>query len=110
MQLSRASLSSSGSLRVFSGSFGGSAGLNHITVKLSTGTGARSAASPPPFCHVNVNMSHQDRSKSIKMAGFPAPAVTFRALFKPVILIAGSCRSLSEDPNHSRGASSEDMR
>lgn len=54
---------------------------------------------PAPVCHVNVNMNHQDRSKSIKMAGFPAPAVTFRALFKPAILIVGTCRSLSEDPN-----------
>lgn len=74
--------------------------MNHVTVKLSTGTATRSVAFPPPFCRVNVNMNHQDRSTSIKMAGFPAPAVTFRALFKPAILIAGTCRSLSEDPNH----------
>ena len=100
MQLSTACSSSSGFLRVFPGSFGGSADLNHVTMKLSTGTAMHSAASPPPFCHVNVNMNHQDRSKSIKMPGFPAPAVTFRALFKPAIFIVGTCRSLSEDPNH----------
>lgn len=71
-QLSTACSSSSGFLRVFPGSFGGSADLNHVTVRLSTGTATCSAATPPPppFCHVNVNMNHQDRSKSIKWLGF----------------------------------------
>lgn len=65
---------------------------------------------PSSFCHVNVNMNHQDRSNSIRMAGFPAPAVTFRALFKAAILIAGTHGSLSEGPSLLSTASSEDLR
>lgn len=110
-QLSTACSSSSGFLRVFPGSFGGSADLNHVTVRLSTGTATCSAATPPPPSVLSCKCQHESSGQKQKyqMAGFPAPAVTFRTLFKPAILSVGTCRSLSEDPNHLWGASSEDM-
>lgn len=88
-------------MRVFPGSSGGSAGLNPVTVKISMGSVMCSADSPPLLGHVNVNVNHQDRSKSIERAAFPVPGVTFRALLKPVMVIGATCRSSSEDPNHS---------
>lgn len=80
--------------------FWGFCGLNPVTVKISAASVMCSAASPPLLGHVNVNVNHQDRSKGIKTAAFPVPAVTFRALFKPVMVIGRTCRSLLEDPNH----------
>lgn len=56
---------------------------------------------PPLLGHVNVNVNHQDRSKSIKTAAFPVSAVTFKTLFSPVMVTGRPCRGLSEDPNGS---------
>lgn len=61
-----------GLLRVFPEMFWDSSALNHLTVMLFTVTMTHSAVSPSSFCHVNVNVNHQDLRNGVKMAGFPA--------------------------------------
>lgn len=78
MQLPTVCSSSSGFLRVFSGSFGGSVGLNHATVKLSTGTVMLSAASPLSVLSCKCQHESSGQKQEYQNGWFPAPAVTFR--------------------------------